>query len=243
MEMEEYKRDSDLPQYTVKQKLENYWYHYKWHTIVALFLIFAITISVLQFCSKTEYDAYLMYAGPYDATVSETRDIVSSLESVSDDYNGDGEINIGFLNLFMMTSKQIEERNAVGDGYTVNTKLVSDNTGVFHQEIQTGEVVIFLLDPSWFDFLYSETENKNFLMKISDITEETNENFRYYNECGIYLNSTPLSSLPGLCNLPENTILCIRTNGSLSSIFHKKAAEKNHSIHVAFFRKLLEYAP
>ena len=33
---------------TVKEKAENFWYHYKWHSIVALFLVITLVICALQ---------------------------------------------------------------------------------------------------------------------------------------------------------------------------------------------------
>ena len=33
-------------------KLSNFWYYYKWHTIVALFIVFVVTVCTLQTCSK-----------------------------------------------------------------------------------------------------------------------------------------------------------------------------------------------
>ena len=45
------------------ERIENFFYHYKWHTLIALFLIFTITVCTLQTCQKSSYDAYIMYAG------------------------------------------------------------------------------------------------------------------------------------------------------------------------------------
>lgn len=237
--MEEYKPPEGT-KYTFREKLENFWYHYKWHSVIALFLIFAITVCTLQFCSKKEYDAYVMYAGPYDLTASEVRDMKSSLAKVCPDANDDGEINVSISNLFLMTEAQIEERNAVDDGYTVNTKLVMDNSKIFDQQIAAGEYMIFLLDPSRFMSLYSDDEDKNFLMKL-DAYLPKGEAFSFYNECGVYLSSTPFADMPGFSNLPEDTILCIRAEGSLTSIFHKKEVEQSHKAHETLIKNILSY--
>ncbi len=40
----------------IKKKLENYWYHYKWHTILGLFIAFTLVVGITQ-CSTVEpYD-------------------------------------------------------------------------------------------------------------------------------------------------------------------------------------------
>ena len=43
--------------------LENFWYHYKWHSIVTLFIILVVTICTVQMCKKEEYDVHFIYAG------------------------------------------------------------------------------------------------------------------------------------------------------------------------------------
>ena len=43
--------------------LDNFWYHYKWHSLIALFLVFAITVCTLQMCDKESYDIHILYAG------------------------------------------------------------------------------------------------------------------------------------------------------------------------------------
>ncbi len=238
--MEDYTPKEDV-KYTFRQRLENFWYHYKWHSIVSLFLIIAITVCTLQMCSKSEYDIYVMYAGPYPATQSEVRDIQASLQEICDDYNEDGESLVSISNLFMMTREQIDARNAIEDGYEVNEKLISDNTNIFNQQIQIGEYAVFLLDPAWVDFLYSENEADNILMRVGEFLPQSSEKIELYGEHGVYLSSTPLYTLPGLCNLPDDTVLCIRKNGSLGSIFKKRSAEKNHQRHKDFFMQLLSY--
>ena len=43
--------------------LENFWYHYKWHTIASVFVLLVVTIITVQMCTRTTYDAYIVYAG------------------------------------------------------------------------------------------------------------------------------------------------------------------------------------
>ena len=40
---------------------ENFWYHYKFHTIAALFGIFVLVVGILQLTGKTNPDIYIMY--------------------------------------------------------------------------------------------------------------------------------------------------------------------------------------
>ena len=64
------------------KKVENFFYHYKWHTIVALFLIVTITICSVQMCSKDSYDVYVMYAGNRDIKSMKNEGDVSEFSKV-----------------------------------------------------------------------------------------------------------------------------------------------------------------
>ncbi len=41
---------------TIKQKLENYWYHYKWHTILGVFIAFTLVVGITQCSTVQPYD-------------------------------------------------------------------------------------------------------------------------------------------------------------------------------------------
>ena len=46
---------------TFRQKWENYWYHYKWTTFIAVFIVALIIIGIKSFTSKTNPDLYMVY--------------------------------------------------------------------------------------------------------------------------------------------------------------------------------------
>ena len=48
----------------IKKWLENYWYHYKWATIIVLFFVTVFAIGIYQMASKSDYDTQIVYAGP-----------------------------------------------------------------------------------------------------------------------------------------------------------------------------------
>ena len=54
--------------------LENYWYHYKWHTIVALFFAFTLLFCLVQCVKKEEPDLLVVAAGDIAFPESDVRD-------------------------------------------------------------------------------------------------------------------------------------------------------------------------
>ena len=43
---------------TAKQRWENYWYHYKWHTVIGLFLVLTLTVGITQCALRPRFEVY-----------------------------------------------------------------------------------------------------------------------------------------------------------------------------------------
>ena len=79
---------------TFKEKLKNFWYHYKVHTILALFAGVAIAICVSQCATRPDYDAHvLLYTRNY-FTANQIEVLTDYMKQYFTDTNGDGEVNI-----------------------------------------------------------------------------------------------------------------------------------------------------
>ena len=97
---------------SAKERIENFWYHYKWHSIVAVFVIIAILVCSLQMCSKDSYDVYILYAGDHEikrtaegGSVPEYQRMLTALERVTPDHDGDGKITVGFNSLLALSAE------------------------------------------------------------------------------------------------------------------------------------------
>ncbi len=83
---------------TFMEKLKNYWFHYKWHTLGSIFAIISLTILISQCASRPNWDMKVVYF-TYTPVIDQQLEPVSDyLESISKDVNGDGEINIQVIN-------------------------------------------------------------------------------------------------------------------------------------------------
>ncbi len=213
------------PDITIKKNgflawLDNFWYHYKWHSIIALFLVFAITVCSLQMCGKTSYDSFVVYAGPKEISHKtengevEYMKFCSSLLQVSRDANGDGETNISLLDLFMLSSAEIEEAEK-DDEIEVNYHLITNNNTTFNNIISKSDYYLFFLSSTLYNEFQYKFEGTQYFENLEGYSSLGSH--EYYDTGAIYLHSTPFAALPGFSDLPEDTVICLRVRGYLES--------------------------
>ena len=210
---------------------ENYWYHYKWVTLLVAFFLIVGGICIIQAVQNNSYDSYIMYAGPFQLTHKEVLDIEKDFYSVVEDKDGDGKINVAIRELFIMSSEEIEN---IEEGYEANYTLISENMKIFDQEILSGEATICLLSP----YLFARVAEADGFLPIGEYVGEGE--VEYVGEYGVKLNSTVFGRLPGLSVLPDDTILCVRRVSTMASLFDKKQTEKNHALNIETVKRIFE---
>ena len=87
--------------------LDNYWYHYKWQTLIAAFFLFAVIFLVVSTMNIREADCVITYGGPYVPTVDERSEICDALAGLIGDINGDGERLCEVADSMIMTDSQL----------------------------------------------------------------------------------------------------------------------------------------
>ena len=227
-------------------RLENFWYHYKWHTIVALVILIMATVLILQTCSRVSYDAYILYAGPYEIKkTSQNGDIapyseaLSSLKRVCEDYDNDGNVNVTLQNLFVLNNEEAEELYDLNPGYSVNTTLVQEDTKSLSQNMLYGDYYLCFLSERLF-LEYEERYGGAMFCPVSDYLSPDGE-YELASAGGVYLRSLGIYSLPEICNLPEDTVVCLRSLSEVSSKLNKSESREAFSRGEDVFKNILEY--
>ncbi|MBR0327384.1 MAG: hypothetical protein IIX09_06230, partial [Clostridia bacterium] len=92
----------------LKLKLENYWYHYKYHTLLGVLALVACLFALVQCSGNEEYDIHITYAGPCRLYDGDLEDGAAAFAAVlGRDLTGDGKVNVSFNRIFYMTNEQI----------------------------------------------------------------------------------------------------------------------------------------
>lgn len=227
---------------TTKAKVSNFFYHYKWHTVIAAFLVVVLAVCSLQFCSRESYDVHVMYAGPKGLVSAQTHAAATSLEGIARDYNGDGEVKVSFNTLY------IDKRIDHGDENSMDASILAqrsyENYETFVSEMQTGSYLILLLSPELFHELDTET---GIFMPVADFGIIDDEHTVGENRTGVTLSALPIYKLAGLSALPADTVLCIRQPSAISewykNMFGKSDTEKILGYHKELFSQMLIHIP
>ena len=83
---------------TPKEKFANFLYHYKWYTIAIILIIATITFCTAQCVMKPDFDYRIVYFSKDYATDAHTIAIAEYFEKISEDLDGNGEVNIQVIN-------------------------------------------------------------------------------------------------------------------------------------------------
>ena len=195
---------------TLKEKIQNFWYHYKWHSIAALVAILVLVVCVLQFCQREEYDAYILYAGSYsigrtseNGDIPEIVDINSNLQKIAEDFDGNGDITINFNNYYYLSNDEANERD------DVNTNLLASDTKGLSSVLEHSEYYLLFISKAVYEQYHKVGDNDLFL----DLTSYASYNcdVEFYAPNAILLSSLDIdTTFPALSNLPDDTLICIR---------------------------------
>lgn len=216
------------------KKADNFWYHYKWHTIVTIFIIIVVTVCTVQMCSRTDYDVYVLYAGGKSFNKSsENNDytaIQNSLKIVSEDFDENGE-NYPFFQSYLVPSSKEYSENYADRG--LDSLLNADKNSFTSAMLGSQEFYLCFLSAELFAMYDAPLEKgKAPLIPLTDYAsaEQLTESGR-----GIKLSKTDYYKLPGINILPSDTVICVRTLSEVSG------DEENYEKALVLLEKIMAY--
>ena len=206
--------------------LDNYWYHYKWHTIIVTFFLVIGIISTVQIFNKESYDAYVMYVGGQDIPDTQYYDILQSLKAVSSDYDANKEHKINFAKSAFISDP---ENNMAS---MINAPTIQNLSTLVVQPYY-----IYLMDVE----VYKLYKDSGVFYSISKIIKDVPEDW-YYDETAVYFDKTDYAnSFAGVDDLGENTLLVIKIIPPVPSKRVAKAEQEAYENHLDMLKNILSY--
>ena len=206
----EIKPDGNEIDFTSESKFlrwwDNYWYHYKWHTIIAAFVILLAVFVFGQMASDPQKDIVLTYCGPKTFLSDDTEELRDCINRIMpEDFDGNGEKYAEIVRYNVFSPEELEADELPNGGQaTINPAYNSKQMTDFDTFMSFGECSVFLLS----EHMYEYIKPRGALRPLADVLGETPTNAR--DEYSVYLKDTPHYALePALQKLPEDTLVCI----------------------------------
>lgn len=218
--------------------LDNYWYHYKWPTLIAAFFLVAFLVMGLQMCSSEKTDVYIIYAGPYGFEGSAAADFASEVNTVAN-AGRDKKLSCDTVDFYILSEEQINAEKAAaeekGEVYYYNSQFFAEEKRKFEQLILAGEYSICLLDPA----IYENVKESGGFRALSEVFETIPD--AAFDEYGIRLADTGFARyFTNASGLPEDTVLCLRRESTMSFL-NRSRAEEQYALYVEVFKKIAEF--
>ena len=227
------------------EKFDNFWYHYKWHTIAGLCAVIILTVLLFQTCSKASYDGYILYAGPYKISSSSQNgnsspysNAITALKKVCEDANNDKNVNVTLLNLYISNQEEAKELYGEGADISNSMTLIQEDTERLGQMLLYGDYYVCFLSERLF-LQYEELYEGALFADVSGYLGDGD--YELAGEHGVYLRSLDFYSLPEICNLPDDTVVCLRQNSDVTSFFNKAQSQKNFKNGEKIFNNILNF--
>lgn len=236
------------------EKLSNFWYYYKWHTIAILFLVIVVTVCVLQMCSRVGTDVYIMYAGnghisrgSEDGDIPKYNKLLDIITSRAEDNDGDGVVNVSMSTLTFLSPEEIEEAENT-KGQEVNYTLLKEDKESFDYYVYlgtSGDYYLCLLSPYVYDTYtdrYSEsTDGGSLFVDVSPYLDEDYTDYELYSASAVKLSSTALwqNSATLRSILPADTLVTLRVKSAMSGALDASGNDISYERAEALMRSLL----
>ncbi len=224
------------PQFTdIGKWFENFWYHYKAQTIIALVAVITLIICAVQFVNREESDYYVMYAGPQVLMLQDIRYIESAICEVGGDLDGNGKVAAALDDIVMLSPEEQEAAAAAGSVF--DPGFLHTSMKEYEQQIFGGEAMVCLLSPYMYELVHAEGG----FLPLSEIFEEIPD--AAYDDCAVVLAKTDFGKhFNGINDLPEDTLICVRRLSTMAVFKGMKKSEATHAANVDLFRAMVEFA-
>ena len=213
---------------------DNFWYHYKVHTICVVFLLVVVLICVVQCASRPGIpDAYLCYAGRQDLYSTSKNTIARDMETTFTTEVGAAlsteEAQVTLFHYLINTES--------GDPATNNFAL--SNIETLKSQLDVAGSYLFLLDESLYNVYTRTSGGACYMTEVAPYLRDGSHVELTPDGRGVYLRSTALYQLPGFSSLPEDTVLCLRVSFTMSSAMSASKQKEFYAQQEAIFTHLI----
>lgn len=176
---------------TPKGKWENFWYHYKWHTLAAAFAAIVLFVCIYQVVTRDDPDYTVILATQSYVTEAATDQLAATLESYGQDLDKDGKVEVSVEALCL--------------GGDTQTGMAYQQKFIAH--LSAGDVMFYILDKDTYEqnILPQMTDGYQFFSPLETAVSGVEGDGRYWN-----WKDSSLRSNAAFTGMPENLYFGVR---------------------------------
>ena len=190
----------------------NLWFNHKWKILIISFFLIVLLVTVPQCILKEKDDLKVSYFGPVYITGTLHSEMQKAIQSVVEDYNGDGELRLNFTTVTYQGKSGIsdtKENESIFGAVLSKQANLEAHKGITSQ-INSGHVSFYIMSKEVFD------EFKGYMLSVKDIlgNDYVIDEGMIYNGKGLEISKTNFAKVyTGLSSiLTENTVICVEKN-------------------------------
>lgn len=193
--------------------LENYWYYYKFHTLVGLFIIFVVTVCCVQCATKETGDLTVTFAGSYTFQGEERQNFIDAINAVAPKDEESGEkLTLSLSNYSIYTEEELKKlytntETGVLDSSAYNTAkgYNLEQLESFGTFLKTGESPVLFVN----EFVFDQQNLPQISVPLSDLYGDELP-ASAYNEYAVRLGDTAFYQYYAAVQvLPADTLLVL----------------------------------
>lgn len=145
----------------LQKKRENYWYHYKWHTIGGLVAAFLLVFFIKDMFFRTLPDTSIVVVSGSYVSDDALESMTTALQEFATDFNSDGKIVVAydFISLPAFANEAAQEAPAVPD--LTGGQQDMGNAMKLMTVIAANSDPIYLLDEAAYDYITGIGQDEN----------------------------------------------------------------------------------
>ena len=201
---EEKKKEVVLKPKGTKQKLKNFWYHYKGAVIIAVALVTIGGYFAYDIITKPEYDATVVVAT--DGSMYLYQELLEKdFSTYAKDYNGDGKLQIGAAICALRPKDTPDAKN----------EYAMANRAKLTSMLASGEHILFLIDDVGYEHI-TQTQADVFINLSEKYPDDKNvKGDRFYIK-GTKLEKYLIENGADKDDIPKTLSLCVRDPEKMS---------------------------
>lgn len=235
--------DTPVRDNTLEGRMRNFWYHYKWHTVITVVVALFLFIGINQVKNKEDFDLSVMYAGPAVINGEIYTQVSDSLSQLLDtDVDGNGKKSVYLYPFTYMTDEQVKAEMAKWEAQGIHDVSFDKQSNEeahtnFNNMVFTGECGVMFLDKS----LFEQVRDAGGLVTLESVLGTTPEGA--LDEYGVTLaNVDAWKFYTALHVMPEDTVLCLRGPSTVGGVFSsKKQAQRIFEANREFFVDVMTF--